>query len=138
MNFTLFDCSGETLLCVETISIFLIGLISGIFVWGRIIPQIIKAKKTKSMKDISYKFLGLSLTSNTLLLIYGALIKELPIIINAPIALVAFITLIIMKKVYTSRNYSLKTSDIDIDTIDTSNDTIDTSNDTINTPSEIV
>ena len=96
----LFNCTGDVHVCALDIFTFIVGIVSGILVWGRLIPQIIKGCKNRSMADFSYKFLGLGIASHGLLFVYGGLRLDVPLMINAPLALIGMIILTIMKKCY--------------------------------------
>lgn len=86
--------------CIKDISAFIFGLLSGMLSWGLLIPQIIKGYKTKSLKDYSKKTLALLTTCHSSMIIYGSLIFQIPILINAPIALSMTLTLVTMKLIY--------------------------------------
>lgn len=53
-------------------SLLLFGFFAGILTSGAMIPQLIKMIKTKSVEDISWIMIGMSLTGNTLWTIYGS------------------------------------------------------------------
>lgn len=86
--------------CSIELAGFIIGIISGIFVWSRQLPQIIKGCKTRRLEDMSYKMLILTLIGHTFYLVYGILVNQIPIIANAPIAISTSSCLMIQKYVY--------------------------------------
>jgi MtN3 and saliva related transmembrane protein len=100
MNCSIFPGIENNENCVKDISAFVFGLMSGMLAWGLLIPQIVKGYKTKSLKDYSKKTLALLATCHSFMIIYGALIFQIPILINAPVALSMTLTLITMKSIY--------------------------------------
>lgn len=100
MNCSIFPGIENNENCVKDISAFIIGLLSGMLAWGLLIPQIVKGYKTKSLKDYSKKTLALLATCHSFMIIYGVLIFQIPILINAPIALSMTFTLVTMKSIY--------------------------------------
>jgi len=58
----------------------LIGFVAGFLVSICLIPQVIKSHKTKKVRDISFLMLLILLIGEILWVIYGILIKSLPII----------------------------------------------------------
>ena len=90
--------------CAKSISAFTFGVSSGILAWGQQIPQIIKGIKTKSLVDYSNKTLILTGICHMFMIIYGSLINQIPILINAPIALIVTIILAVLKYIYSDHN----------------------------------
>ena len=64
-------------------------------------PQIYHTYKTKKVEDLSYFFIVLNLITSFLFLIYGILLKQLPIIIANIFLILQNMTLITFKKIYT-------------------------------------
>ncbi|MAH03504.1 hypothetical protein CMI39_01815 [Candidatus Pacearchaeota archaeon] len=78
--------------------IIYIGLIAAGLTTGSLLPQAIKTINTKSTKDISL-LMYLSLIIGVILwLVYGILIKDLPLIIANGISLI-FVTIILTMKI---------------------------------------
>jgi MtN3 and saliva related transmembrane protein len=59
----------------------LIGLAAACCTTVSFLPQVIKAWKTQSTRDVSVMMFTLLVTGNTLWLLYGALIGDLPIVV---------------------------------------------------------
>jgi len=91
--------------CKKEISAFVFGLVSGLLAWGQQIPQIIKGIRTKSLDDYSKKTLILTGICHAFMIIYGTLIEQVPILINAPIALCMVIILAILKCIYYNKQH---------------------------------
>jgi len=87
----------------DLILIDFFGYGSGVLVGVTLLPQVIKVFKTKSTKDLSYIFLGLSLLAAAFKFIYGILINQLPIVVTAPIIGVKTIVIIIAKCIFDKR-----------------------------------
>lgn len=66
---------------MNTIVINIIGFTAGFLMAITMVPQIIKSLKTKSVGDISLLMLVIYVTSAILWMIYGILIKSLPVAI---------------------------------------------------------
>ncbi len=78
----------------------LIGLAAGVFTTISFLPQVIKAWKSKSTKDISigmYIVLGVGLL---LWVIYGVAINSKPIIITNAIGLILTLLVLLLKMKY--------------------------------------
>lgn len=89
---------------VPDVYVYVIGIISGVFLVTMPIPQIVKMCKTKSAKDVSYKYLWIKLLGRVILSVYGIIIQEYPIIIPAPISVCEMICMIVMKYIYDKGN----------------------------------
>jgi uncharacterized protein with PQ loop repeat len=98
MNCTLFHPE-----CIQDTVAFLAGLVAGTFAWGWHIPQIVKAHKRQTLADFSYKGLSFTLTAHVLMVVYGALIYQIPILVNAPLAVITSTTLIVQKTYYCAK-----------------------------------
>ena len=77
-----------------------IGYTLNVLLFITMIPQIYKAFKSKLTDDISYKFLYISIATNTLEMIYGILINQIPILLTGIICTLQVILLFIAKKLY--------------------------------------
>jgi MtN3 and saliva related transmembrane protein len=74
-----------------------IGLIAGVCTTGSILPQVIKALKTRHTRDISllmYIFLTLGIL---LWLIYGFMLHEMPIILANGTSLILTTSVLVLK-----------------------------------------
>jgi len=79
------------------------GLIAGAITLSAFVPQIFKAYKTKSLKDLSY-FLNIFIGLGMLMwIIYGINLGSLSIVLANSIGVVLNVTLLIMKYVYSKR-----------------------------------
>ena len=78
----------------------IIGFTGGIFLSVQLIPQIVKAIKTKKTGDISYLFLIISIIGSTIVLVYGILIDSLSITATILFSLLLKIVLLVLKKKY--------------------------------------
>ena len=83
---------------METIQ--LIGYLAGIITAISLTPQVIKAWKTKSTKDISILWNIIYILGLLLFLVYGFGIKEMPILLAATIEVMLAISLIVAKIIY--------------------------------------
>jgi MtN3 and saliva related transmembrane protein len=84
----------------------IIGYIGATCLTITLLPQLYKTYKEKSANDISYGFIALNLLTCILFLIYGILLKEIPIILANVILLIQNIILLFLKKNY--KNYFIK------------------------------
>ena len=80
--------------------IIALGLIGAILTTVSFLPQLIKVFKTRSTKDISAGMFALFVTDFFVWLIYGILIKDIPLIIANSFALGEAITILIFKIIY--------------------------------------
>jgi len=67
---------------MNEIIINIIGFVAGVLMAITMVPQIIQSLKTKSVKDISFLMMALYVTASFLWMIYGILIKSLPVAIT--------------------------------------------------------
>jgi MtN3 and saliva related transmembrane protein len=58
-----------------------IGLLAATCTTGSFLPQVIRAWRTRSTRDVSALMFVLLVTGNTLWLLYGALIGDLPLVV---------------------------------------------------------
>ncbi|MEJ5227980.1 SemiSWEET transporter [Thermodesulfovibrio sp.] len=75
----------------------LVGIIAGIITTSALLPQAIKIYRTKSARDISLAMFIFLAVGVTLWLIYGILIKEIPVIVANFFSLLLIVTIIVMK-----------------------------------------
>ena len=80
--------------------IIALGLIGAILTTVSFLPQLIKVFKTRSTKDISAGMFALFVTDFLVWLIYGILIKDIPLIIANSFALVEATIILIFKIIY--------------------------------------
>jgi MtN3 and saliva related transmembrane protein len=59
----------------------LIGLLAATCTTGSFLPQVIRAWRTRSTRDVSALMFVLLITGNALWLLYGALIGDLPLVV---------------------------------------------------------
>lgn len=77
-----------------------IGFTGGVCLSVQLIPQILKAIKTKKTADISYLFLIISITGSIIVLVYGVLIDSLSITATISFSLLLKIVFLVLKKKY--------------------------------------
>ena len=75
----------------------IIGYTAGVFTTFGSLPQIIRAIKTKSTKDLSYTSLFIIAIGAILWTVYGVLLKNGPLIVWDTIIFILYTTLIILK-----------------------------------------
>jgi len=75
----------------------ILGIVAGVLTSISFIPQIIKIRKTKSTKDLSWGMFGIFSFGVILWLIYGIMINEFPVILANAITL-SFCLIIIYYK----------------------------------------
>lgn len=78
----------------------LIGLLAAICTTGSFLPQVIRAWRTRSTRDVSALMFVLLVTGNSLWLLYGALIGDLPIIVANLITITLVATILALKLRY--------------------------------------
>lgn len=78
----------------------IIGFIAAILTTGAFLPQAIKIIKTKKTEDISLIMYSILTAGVFLWLIYGILIKSLPVIVANGITFVFVLTILILKMKY--------------------------------------
>ena len=84
----------------QAIIIEVVGLIAGILLAVSLSPQIIRAWKTKSAKDISAGWTLVYLFSLILWLIYGFETQTYPLVIMAILEIPLFFSIFILKRIY--------------------------------------
>jgi len=80
--------------------LLVLGLTAAVFTTSAGIPQLIKAIKTKSTKDLSLGMFIILSIGVLLWLIYGIITKDAPIIVANTIALVGSSSLLVLKLKY--------------------------------------
>ena len=80
-----------------------IGLIAGLLTTTAFIPQVWKIYRTKSGKDISARMFSLFSAGLVLWLIYGILLRSMPLILSNVVTLVLSLTIIVLKIRYRER-----------------------------------
>ncbi len=80
--------------------IIALGLIGATLTTVSLLPQLIKVIKTRSTKDISAGMFALFVTDFFIWLIYGLLIKDIPLIIANSFAFVEATLILIFKIIY--------------------------------------
>lgn len=78
----------------------IVGMIAGTLTTIAFLPQVIKIYKTKMVKDLSIVTFCMYFLGVFLWVVYGFILKELPIIIANTASLVLIITIIVMKIKY--------------------------------------
>lgn len=78
----------------------ILGLIAGFFTSVGFVPQIIKGFKTKKMKDVALWQYILTFVGITLWLIYGTIIKDIPLIASNAFSLVCVTTVLSLRIIY--------------------------------------
>ena len=80
--------------------LLVLGLTAAVFTTSAGIPQLIKAIKTKSTKDLSLGMFIILSIGVLLWLIYGVITKDTPIVVANAIALVGSLSLLVLKLRY--------------------------------------
>lgn len=88
---------------MEQAHIRIIGFIAGTMTTVSFIPQIIKIIKTKQVRDISLVMYIVLTTGISLWLLYGVMIREMPIIAANSIAFILCFFVVIAKIRYKDR-----------------------------------
>ena len=74
-----------------------IGLIAGLLTTTAFIPQVLKIYRTKSGEDISARMISLFTAGLVLWLIYGILLRSMPLILSNVVTLVLSLAIIALK-----------------------------------------
>ena len=80
-----------------------IGLIAGLLTTTAFIPQVLKIYRTKSGKDISGRMFSILSAGIVLWLIYGILVRSVPLILTNAVTLVLSLAIIALKIRYRQR-----------------------------------
>ena len=75
----------------------IVGFTAGILIAVSLIPQLIKSYKTRSVRDISFLMLIIIMLGTALWVVYGILIKSVPIIVMDGFGFLVNLALIFMK-----------------------------------------
>ena len=78
-------------------SIQLLGLLAGALTTAAFLPQVIKTWKTRSAKDLSLGMFSLFCLGVALWLVYGIIVKDIPVIAANLITLMLASTLLVFK-----------------------------------------
>lgn len=78
----------------------LLGLVAGALTTIAFIPQVVRTWKTKSAHDLSLGMYSILCTGVLLWLIYGVLIKDIPIILANAVTLSLALTILYFKLAY--------------------------------------
>jgi MtN3 and saliva related transmembrane protein len=78
----------------------IIGLAAATCTTTSFLPQVIKAWRTRSTRDVSAGMFALLVTGNSLWLLYGALISDLPLVVANLITLGLVATVLALKLRY--------------------------------------
>jgi MtN3 and saliva related transmembrane protein len=74
-----------------------IGFLAGIIQTSKTVPQLVLSLKRKCTKDLSLLMVSFGLAGTFLWLIYGILVKSLPIMVTDSISTLLFLTLLVVK-----------------------------------------
>lgn len=74
-----------------------IGLIAGLLTTTAFIPQVWKIYQTKSGRDISARMISLFTTGLVLWLIYGILLRSVPLILSNAVTLSLSLAIVVLK-----------------------------------------
>jgi MtN3 and saliva related transmembrane protein len=78
----------------------IIGLAAAICTTTSFLPQVIKAWRTRSTRDVSAGMFALLVSGNSLWLLYGTLISDLPLVVANLITLGLVATILALKLRY--------------------------------------
>ena len=82
----------------------IIGYVAAVSLTMTLLPQLIQTYKTKEVNDISIAFIVMNLCTSLLFLVYGILLKQIPIILANCILILQNIILLSFKIIYTKIN----------------------------------
>ncbi len=77
-----------------------IGLLAAVCTTTSFVPQVVKAWRSRSTRDVSAGMFTLQVTGNSMWLLYGALIGDLPLVIANLITLGLVATVLVLKLRY--------------------------------------
>lgn len=77
-----------------------LGFVASTLTVSAFLPQVIKAWKTKSTKDVSLLMFSMLIIGNILWLVYGVLINSLPLVITNILIFIFASTILILKIKY--------------------------------------
>jgi MtN3 and saliva related transmembrane protein len=82
----------------------IIGYVAAVSLTMTLLPQLIQTYKTKEVNDISIAVIVMNLCTSLLFLVYGILLKQIPIILANCILILQNIILLSFKIIYTKIN----------------------------------
>ncbi|RQS75648.1 hypothetical protein DID96_04415 [Burkholderia sp. Bp8963] len=74
-----------------------VGLIAGILTTLSFIPQVVKIRRSRSARDISYAMYTCFIAGVSLWLYYGIVIGALPVVLNNAVVLLLAVVIIVLK-----------------------------------------
>jgi len=77
-----------------------LGLLAGSLTTFSFLPQLVRVYRRKSAEDLSYGYLAVFALGISLWLIYGLLLRDIPIILANIVTLSLVISLMVMKFAY--------------------------------------
>jgi len=83
-----------------------IGLVAGLLTTTAFIPQVWKIYRTKSGEDISGRMFSLFSAGIVLWLIYGILLRSMPLILSNTVTLILSLTILALKVRYRGRPHA--------------------------------
>jgi MtN3 and saliva related transmembrane protein len=83
-----------------------IGLLAGLLTTAAFVPQVWKIYRTKSGKDISGRMFSMLSVGMLLWLIYGLLLRSMPLILTNAVTLVLSLAIIALKVRYSRPQHS--------------------------------
>ena len=84
-------------------SVTALGLVAATLTTSSFIPQVAKVWRTKSADDLSYGMFGFYSVGIWLWLVYGLLLRDLPLIVANGITFVLSMTILLLKLRYDRR-----------------------------------
>ena len=87
----------------------LVSLLATIFGCSALIPEVVKALKSRHLRDLSWGMLFLLLVCSGLWALYGFLSHETPLIISGSFNVSMEIILMVLKKIYDQKDSTAKT-----------------------------
>lgn len=82
---------------MEIDALTVLGIVAGTLTTTSYLPQVLKAYRTKHTKDISVQMFLLLLFGISLWLVYGAMKRDLPIVIANSFSLLFIIAMLVLK-----------------------------------------
>ena len=80
--------------------IIILGLVAGALTTISFLPQVLKAWRSKSTKDVSLKMFVILSTGIFLWIVYGIFIRDLPVVVTNVVTFVLAFTILILKIKY--------------------------------------
>jgi MtN3 and saliva related transmembrane protein len=77
-----------------------VGMAAGALTTVSLVPQVVKTWRTRSTKDISLGMFLLFTFGVILWLIYGTMIRSMPVIVANSVTLILSLTILLMKRLY--------------------------------------